>query len=163
MRAWHVTASCSVSVAFLGSSRVAGKLTPLYPVSVCEGRCGACYPTWGTLLCSISASLWCSPPGPVLGCGLSRVEALLPVLAASPHHFTGSWPRETGWSCSVCTWLCKSVTCSSFKGHLFHHLHEETGHNSCLPGAVFIPAQLLLGRCGLRGRCPEAWHHSFCD
>lgn len=89
--------------------------------------------------------LWCSPPGPVWGCGLSIIEALLPVLAASPHHFTGSWPRETQGGHVVRVPSCAKVSIARpLKEHLFHDLHEEIGHNfhnSCLLGAVSIPAQ----------------------
>lgn len=89
--------------------------------------------------------LWCSPPGPVWGCGLSITEALLPVLAASPHHFTGSWPRETQGGHAVRVPRCAKVAIACpLKEHLFHCLYEEIGHNShnsCLPGAVSVPAQ----------------------
>lgn len=84
--------------------------------------------------------LWCSPPGPVWGCGLNIIEALLPVLAASPHHFTGSWPRETQGGHAVRVPSCAKVSIAHpLKEHLFHDLHEEIGHNShnsCLLGAV---------------------------
>lgn len=66
--------------------------------------------------------LWCSPPGPVWGCGLSITESLLPVLAASPHHFTGSWPRETQGGHAVSVPSCAKVSIAR-------------------PGAVSIPAQ----------------------
>lgn len=96
--------------------------------------------------------LWCSPPGPVWGCGLSITEALLPVLAASPHHFTGSWPRETQGGHAVRVPSCAKVSIAHpLKEHLFHGLHEEIGHNShnsCLPWAVSVTcSKLPLGRC----------------
>lgn len=86
------------------------------------GRGGACRVLPGCALpCSGSAFLgapWCSPPGPALGCGLSIVEALLPVLAArqpSPFHRVLA-TRNTGWSCSVYLALrkCQLLT---YKGH----------------------------------------------
>lgn len=86
-----------------------GKLAPLCPVSVCEGH-AEMHLLGGVEQAASCLGVPCSAPsqhslvlttlgwgGALLACGLGIAVALLPVLAASPHRITGSWPREA-WS-----------------------------------------------------------------
>lgn len=90
-------------------------------------------PTWVCLALLHPRIPWCSPPGPLLGCGL---------LAASPHHITGSWPQEAQGGHAAWVPDCAKVSSAHLlRGRLLHGLRGEIGRNPCLPGVVSVPAQ----------------------